>query len=903
MKKIIKGVLFLMLIGLLSACGDTTDPVTSTQASTVATTTATTADPGVFLPDFYFDFRDANTLYSCSDFHNLSAQATENGMRMIFLDDDGDGICFDPYFSLPSPSAKNRFAIEEYHYVVILADTTRADLPGIFRFRTRGLSADSYPSIYFTYSDTGRQKILLDLTDASSVQFVAPQDAPLQGLCTDFRLDVLENEANVSDEFTLEAVAFFKTLEEAERFTALPTSSASEPSDTVIDSSDKWLAEEFSNPSAGYRARKLLYNFNVGYDFTLDSLQHMGYGGVLNNVPYNADYLKDREDFALLDRAFAQARDKGMELWLYDEYQWPSGKAFGYVIDSNPDFEATGVEMLMISGKGNIDYTLSDDYLTLLGASLRTTDGLIPLETDGRSVRAAHEGSYSLFLFARRYTYSPDRTEDRSDFTTLRDVDLLNPDAVAKFIEITYDKYRDELGESFADVAAFFTDEPNLGNRDYQNFVVWTDALPQAFFEMHGYDLLEHLPSLFMGTTELDRTVRINFYQTVSELFSRAYTQQISAWCAENGVSSSGHLLFEESLFRQIETYGGDFMRIVSEMDIPGGDILHVEAENLLNRDTEVGSVIGLKYVASAAKNVGKTDVMLEFTPLANTNARFLDDPARYAIEGATIATFCGANTFCVICPDSSFTVSALQTFNTYIGRINALLDQATTVTPIGLFVPTDSARAVHLVDTSSENSIDKSLKNCAMTLLQNGLDFTFLDSFSIESAEVQNGKLKIGLGEYAVVLMPETTVLSVAVAEKLAEFEAQGGQVIWTGRKPTASDRLGEGEALQAILANLGESISIYDAKLIPTLQAAAAPELIVSGADSGIWISHYTRLDCQKDIYYVANLSASTVEFTVSFPDNSTFDVYTPMDGSITTNHVAELTVPAYHGVLIVR
>ncbi len=900
MKRWFKGVLILMLFGMIAGCGEKNTPEpeqttaeSTTSASTTAaeTTAQTTSDPGIFLPDHYYDYRDESVLYSSTTFRNISAVATENGSRFTFHGVNGSDICDDPFFELPNPNVNARFELDDYPYVVIIADSSRCDLQGILRFHTTGNLHGSYPSILFNYNGTGRQKIIIDLHDEENLVAVDPRDVPVWGKITDLRIDIYENEASITDEFTLEAVAFFATYEEAELFKGLPPIEKDDPSEQVYDIAGKWLAAEFTNPSADYRARKLLYQFDSNYAFMLDSLEYMGYGGVITNVPLNSEYLKNDGDFALLKLAFEQTRRMNMVAWIYDEYQWPSGKAFGYVLDSDPSFEATGIEFLTVNGEGNIDYTLSKDYICLLGASLETKDGITPLEVGERTVKRDNEGEYTLYLYARRYAYAPDRVEDRTDFFTLRDVDLLNPDAVARFIEITYDKYHDKLGDIFNEVEAFFTDEPQLGNRDYKNYVVWTDALPQVFLEMHGYSINDNLHSLFAGQSEQDRAVRVDFYQTVSEMFSRAYTRQISAWCEEHGVSSSGHFLFEESIVRHIETYGGNFMGIVGEMDIPGGDILHVEADFLLNRNMDIGSVIGLKYVSSAAKNVGKTDVLLEFTPLADPNAPFVGDPGRYSLEGATIATFCGANKFGIICPDNSFTADALRVFNSYIGRINALLDNSTTVTPIGLFVPTDSARAEHLVDPEAEAAIDLALKDSAMTLLENGLDFTFLDSPSIEKASIDEGELVIGLGRYSAVVLPSVTVISSETAEKLSAFEAAGGRVIWIGSRPEECEEI-------------GLVYSEMDVDCISELSALAAPDITVRGGNENLFISHYTRLDCGKEIYYLANLSKETASVEISFADGSGFDVYLPIDGNvISADGSHTLDIDSCMGVLVVR
>ena len=117
----------------------------------------------------------------------------------------------------------------------------------------------------------------------------------------------------------------------------------------------------------------------------------MGYGGVLTNVPFTDQYLKNEEDFALLKEAFEAAKEKDLELWLYDEYQWPSGKAFGYVLDSDPNFEATGVELLTVTGQGDINYTLSDNYISLVGASVKTGNKVTYIETDSKTVTLSNK--------------------------------------------------------------------------------------------------------------------------------------------------------------------------------------------------------------------------------------------------------------------------------------------------------------------------------------------------------------------------------------------------------------------------------------------------------------------------------------------------------------------------------
>ena len=187
--------------------------------------------------------------------------------------------------------------------------------------------------------------------------------------------------------------------------------------------------------------------------------------------------------------------------------------------------------------------------------------------------------------------------------------------------------------------------------------------------------------------------------------------------------------------------------------------------------------------------------------------------------------------------------------------------------------------------------------------LLQNGLDFTFLDSRSLEQAELKDGILTIGLGRYSVIVLPETTVMSLAAAQKLADFESQGGLIVWTGSKPTITARFGESDALASIVADLGVKYTGLNVECLALLRSVAHPVINVAGGNT-ICISHYTRPDCGKEIFYLANLSDSAAAVTVSFPDNASFDVYIPMDGNIVSiSGSAELEVPPYEGVLVVR
>ena len=884
-----------------------TETVTEQQTEEVTETEAkagTEPEEEIVLPDYYIDFRDEKNAYSCSNLYNVTTEYTEAGLKVNFIATGGDSdptYCFDPYMTLPLPEGK--FSIDDYPYFTILLYTGRDDMKGDIRYKTDGLSNPaSYPTYRFSYGGTGERKIVLDLSD-SCVLYIADSDKPVYGNYNDLRMDMFENNANTTDTFIIHSYAFFKTEEEARAFDGIKRKN--EEKTETPDLSAHYKGAEFVAPDEAYKPKKLLYYFENTYAYIAEKLKDNGYGGIVTNVRLDKNYLLDGEAFKLLKSAFEKSHQLGLHLWIYDEYQWPSGKAFGLVLKGHDEYEATGIELIKLEGEGDINYTLPDNYIKIAGADLIKDGVKTKINSDGKHIALKSSGKYTLYVYGRRITNQ--NKENPSDFSTLRDVDLLNPDAVKRFIDVTYQKYKDELGPTFDYVEAFFTDEPQLGNRDMKNYVVWTDKLPEKFRQMHGYGIEDNLYSLYEGDTEHDRLVRVNFYQTVSELFRVSYFEQIAKWCEDNGVLSSGHLLFEENIQRQIETYGGDFLQLCGTMGIPGGDILQIEPDRLLTKGTDIGNFMGLKYVSSAAKNAGKYKVHLEFTPSAVTGAPFFSEPGKYTIAGTTLASFFGANTYTVICGDSDIPAKDLRKFTDYAGRINVLLDGSVTTSEIGVFYPVDAVRAAYTATgghfdyngADEAAAINRLMQDTCCDILRFGYDFTVLDAQSVASSDISNGKMNTGLGSYSVIIMPNVSVISCDALQKLCDFELSGGRIIWLGCKPSMCDNIKETDRFNALLSKFKSGV--FEGKLKNKLSEYCSIPLNAM-IKTGVFISEYKRSDDGKTVVYLANYSntAKAVPLGGGYGD---YLIYDPYDCTVTeASGQNTVTVEKYRAVLIV-
>ena len=877
------------------------------------------ADTTYIEPGYAVDFSTMDSIDSCYDVFHITPTEKDGAMEITF-NDTGAGTCFDPYLSLALDAGK--YSCEEYPYLALLVKTNKHDLKGQLRFRTTS-TGDQYPCQNFTYANTDDwQVVVIHITNRDTLLFY-PANGALTGGYTNLRLDMFDNECSPDTQYALKAYGLYKTAEDAKTFINYKTKAETEEQEkedllSSVDYPSFWMGTAFKEPTMQKKMRWVTAGY-TNNTATVDKLIRQGYGGFTSNVLYDADYLQDDEEFALLKSTFDYANSLGMNNWIYDEYQWPSGKAFGLVLKDHPEFEATGVEHKTVTGTdGTAAYTLSGKEIRIMQAVLDDKNGTRDLEikSDG-SVSAPANGKWTLDIYVLRYTYEGE--EDPTNWEKLRHVDLLNPASVERFIEVTHEQYKAKLGDTFSTVEGFFTDEPQLGNRAMDNFVVWTPDLDQKFFETYGYEL--NLPSLFEGISDHDRITRMNYYQLVASLFKSSYVDQIADWCEANGTLSSGHLLFEEDMNDHVETYGGDFLQFVGGMTVPGADTLWVNPDLLMGKHN-IGNYMGLRYVASAAKNAGKPDVFLEYNPDAVD--ALPEDPMPASYGGASVSRLLGCNVFHVINPQYNYTTTQLQDLNNYVGRMNTVLDEVTECGDIAVFYPIATVQALHNADSDHSSTtggqkptkaydLNTNFELLCKDLLTHQYMFTVLDDETIRTATVTaDGRLVAGLGSYRVVVLGYAQYISVEALEKLTVFTEAGGTVILVGDTPEHGLRPEQEDAIATLMEKLSDQPAIkrYTAsRLLEAVAPVAHRDLtatVTKGEQTNFLMADYEAPD--RDVTFLVNAGYTDTTESLPYPDAYTgkATLYHPKTGYIETVTVGEsytLTIPACMGLILMR
>ena len=129
-------------------------------------------------------------------------------------------------------------------------------------------------------------------------------------------------------------------------------SSSVDDSSSEEENNDKRIDDGlFKNPSLEYRPMVMMHNSTTKL---VDDVYERGYGGIVTNVTWDKSYLNSPLAFSRLSSVLDHAiNDLGMYAYIYDEYGYPSGTAYGQTLKGNPEYEALGlvVQYLPIKAK------------------------------------------------------------------------------------------------------------------------------------------------------------------------------------------------------------------------------------------------------------------------------------------------------------------------------------------------------------------------------------------------------------------------------------------------------------------------------------------------------------------------------------------------------------------------
>jgi len=572
-------------------------------------------------------------------------------------------------------------------------------------------------------------------------------------------------------------------------------------------SGDRKSENLFKNPTAQFRGKPFWsWNGKLHKEELLrqiDVMDEMGMGGFFchSRTGLITEYLGE-EWFELINTCTEKGKELGLETWLYDEDRWPSGTAGGMVTE-NPEFRMRLLRLELINSR---DFNPSAKYFAAFSVE-REDDGF-SYRNKKKIVGNGSVDGNTVLLF------TIEEMEKESFYNGYTYVDTMNPDATAKYIELTHQKYKEKCGDHFGkDIKGIFTDEPHRGavmcgfgfsNKNATFLTPFTDSLIPVIKENYGYDLTDFLPELFLWENgEKFHPVKWQYMETLQQLFLENFMAPIHKWCKENNILLTGHVLHEDNLTAQASLIGS-VIRAYEHMDYPGVDVL-TEGNDNYNI---------AKQIQSACRQLGKEWILSEL--YGCTGWQF--DFESHKFVGDWQALF-GVNVRCHHLswytmlgeskrdyPASILHQSAwypqYKYVEDYFSRIGAFMTYGKPVCDLLVINPVESIWAMVYPGWSEVFSIhdpviiklEETYKAVFKHLNSEKLDFDFGDEDFIKRmgrVELIDGDVFIRVGEslYREVLLPGLVTIRKTTLDLLKEFADKGGKVIVAGNYPEYID------------------------------------------------------------------------------------------------------------------
>ena len=605
---------------------------------------------------------------------------------------------------------------------------------------------------------------------------------------------------------------------------------------------------DFQNPPASFRPQPFWFlNHRLEEDRLRHQIREMaekGVGGVVLHARHGLLTPHMSEEWLdAIGVCLDELRTQGMEAWLYDEDNWPSGTFGGKLTRPHPEYRMRylRIQTMKVVGGATFQATLDADDNTLISAEA------IRLDDDGRIV-VGGSGIPEMRDVASHVTAGRFRWEAppgdwlvalfwecpvaaKVTFFDAYYLDTMNEEAVAAFRELAYDPHDRFSAEYGKTIKGVFTDEPGLMIHDgffkveamrttLENLqrtlsgvaLAWTRDFPAKFRELCGYDLRPLLIGLLYDIGPQTSKLREDYFRAISLWYSQHYHGKLSLWCRERDLEYIGHTL-EEPLFNQVRTQGNQTW-VLSLMDRPGLDYLGHGVGTAANPVR----ILSGKCAASVAHIQGKPRVMCEafggsghghslldrrldanFMAVLGVNM-FIPHAFYYSFEGYRKTDW----------PPTEFLHQPYwrmyRPFADYLARLSYIQSQGHHVSGTLILNPLKTMYADMFRDGQAvkEPACQKLHTQLSELMLALHYDYDFVDDSQIPQATVEDARLKFPTSEetYGLVILPGARVMSAAAMSKLREFVEAGGRVVALGEMPAEADERGRDDAVREMAA-----------------------------------------------------------------------------------------------------
>lgn len=630
-----------------------------------------------------------------------------------------------------------------------------------------------------------------------------------------------------------------------------------------------------------------------------------------SGIEYNSP-----EFFRLYRAALDEAQKYGMKIVLYDDYYYPSGQVAGQFYQNYPQHMSKRLDMVEkdVTGPAKVSLSFPADTSIYIGAVMMNRDDFKRIDiSDG--LEDAHnfeydvpEGNWKVMVF---YLNTRPVLTIRNPGT----VDYLDETAVAKFIELTYEKFYENLKDYFGSLIFMsFYDEPSM---HWMLGRLWTASFNEKFKQKYGFSPMTYYPAMWYDIGKETAVARNALYGFRSQLFADAFVKQVQRWCAVHNILMSGHM-DQEEVINPVST-NGDLMKLFEYQDIPGADDIFFWGR----------SNMGYKIVTSASFNYDKPVTMAE------TFAAYRENLKENTLLQTTMDQYAMGINMQVPAGSVFKYEQRVSDLNTYVGRLSYILQHGRHVSDVALLYPINSLYSDFMYKDDWEYAYNGGTPSPELDYMNIGeilyrglrIDYTYLHPEVLDSrCSIDKHKLilnnKVNSEEYKILIIPGGTTISYSNAKKISDYYEKGGVLIFTSQIPYRSAESGlDGEVQKVMSTILNKTIdesvrgkiSIDNAKgyfqtsnakggmafyvpkpdcnILGTVIRRAVPVLdvdikepvwpIKTGKDYNGALTYIHKVKGGRDIYFFANSSERHVETEVILRGKKNLVIWNPYSG----------------------
>jgi hypothetical protein len=591
---------------------------------------------------------------------------------------------------------------------------------------------------------------------------------------------------------------------------------------------------------------------------SLDKTFAEGYGGV-NIGPSRNPYFTPQW-FDKYRIAAEYSKEKGKQIVMYDDIEYPSGTAGDRIATESPE---NRVRLLTKTEKEytgpiktlNVEMPYEGEFLGTVAFNPDTKERInISSKIAGKHLSwSVPEGKWKIMTY--------------SIVQRGRMIDLMDDAAVDKYIELVYEKYNKELGNYFGKVINknFFDD---IGFWYMIN--PWNKMVNKIFESRYGLDPLLYMPALWYDIGEDTQASRVAFFSICSERMGDAFAKRLTDWCAAHGFNNMGHV---PGAYDANPTFmNGDPFKFYKYQQIPYIDLLtgYLYGRPNIKITSSVATLYNRPFTGTeifGAYSFIDGDMLYRVPMEASIRG------ISFYVSFAAGRTNYDGNSYREKHPQTDQTY--IKEWNDFMGRTSALLQGGRSVVDIALVFPIES---LHAWEKYAEDIIEHEKKEAAKPkapeggmfsfggaspitaggaisyanfgnlsfggrgttefklpeardtvgpgkhiypstdynkisdLLTNQLrrDFTYVeaDEFTQDKFSIDKGVVKLNTPDtwqqYKLIIMPSQLLVNVSMLEKLKSFYLAGGRILFTGQLPLKAVEFGQDAKVKALVKEL---------------------------------------------------------------------------------------------------